>query len=87
MRTERTAKRTAALTPVKAIRRKCLLCSHNSYRAVRECIDEICPLRPYRLGKNPRRAKVGGGPRNPKLPTQVPSFEQEGAIASNRTKK
>lgn len=48
------------LTPVKAIRAKCLDCSNYQPKEVRECIMTECPLYPYRMGKNPRRSGIGG---------------------------
>ena len=41
------------LTPVKAIRAKCLDCSNGSSNEVNLCPITRCPLYPYRLGKNP----------------------------------
>lgn len=43
------------LSPVKAIKAKCLDCSGASKKEVRECIIQDCPLYPFRLGKNPNR--------------------------------
>ena len=43
------------LTPIKAIRAKCLDCSGNYYKSVRECPVTKCPLFPYRMGKRPQR--------------------------------
>ncbi|HSH66073.1 MAG TPA: hypothetical protein VLB84_09800 [Bacteroidia bacterium] len=43
------------LSPVKAIKIKCLDCSCGSKKEVRECIIQDCPLYPFRLGKNPNR--------------------------------
>jgi len=45
------------LTPMKAIREKCLDCMGGSYREVRRCPITDCSLYIYRLGKNPRRSK------------------------------
>jgi hypothetical protein len=42
------------LTPVKAIRRKCLDCSAGSAHEVLHCPITDCPLYPYRLGHRPR---------------------------------
>ena len=47
------------LTPLKAIRRKCLDCSVGSRAEVRECVIPGCPLYLYRLGKNPARKGMG----------------------------
>lgn len=41
------------LTPIKAIRAKCLDCSNGSSHDVNLCPITNCPLYPYRLGKNP----------------------------------
>lgn len=43
------------LSPVKAIKIKCLDCSDGVKKEVRECIILDCPLYPFRLGKNPNR--------------------------------
>ena len=43
------------LTPLKSIRAKCLDCSVNQPKEVRECQIEDCPLWVYRFGKNPNR--------------------------------
>lgn len=44
------------LTPVKAIRQKCLECSSFQPSEVRKCDILDCPLYPYRLGKRPKLA-------------------------------
>lgn len=44
----------STLTPIKAIRAKCLDCSGNYYKSVRECPVTKCPLFPYRMGKRPQ---------------------------------
>lgn len=41
------------LTPLKAIRAKCLDCCCGDKKEVRECIIEKCSLHPYRMGKRP----------------------------------
>lgn len=41
------------LTPMKAIRAKCLDCSCGSANEVKLCPITACPLFPYRFGKNP----------------------------------
>jgi len=45
------------LTPIRAIRRKCLECSCYSYDEIKNCLVELCPLWPFRLGKDPSRKK------------------------------
>ncbi len=47
-------------SPVKAIRCKCLGCQGDSPSQVRLCNDVDCSLYPYRMGKNPARAGIGG---------------------------
>ena len=47
------------LTPLKAIRVKCLDCCVGSSYEVRICHISDCPLHPYRFGKNPKRAGMG----------------------------
>ena len=51
-----------SLTPMKAIRAKCLDCSGGHPKEVRLCPVTDCPLWPYRMGKNPQRAGVGKNP-------------------------
>lgn len=43
--------------PLKAIRAFCLECSGDSTSEVKFCPREVCPLFPFRLGKNPYRTK------------------------------
>ncbi len=50
------------LTPMKAIRKKCLDCCCFSFTEVKLCTAEDCTLWPYRFGKRPstvsRKAKI-----------------------------
>ncbi len=48
------------LTPIKAIRAKCLDCMGGSSKEVKLCNIPECSLFAYRLGKNPARARKGG---------------------------
>lgn len=41
------------LTPIKAIRAKCMDCSNNQRKEIRECPIKNCPLYPFRMGKRP----------------------------------
>ena len=41
------------MTPMKAIRAKCLDCCCGQYKEVELCPCSDCPLYPYRFGKNP----------------------------------
>jgi hypothetical protein len=51
---------TKTLSPLRAIRAKCLDCSAAVALEVRHCELDDCPLYPYRLGHNPARAGKGG---------------------------
>jgi len=42
------------LTPIKAIRAKCLDCCADQPKEVRHCTVIHCALWPYRMGKRPR---------------------------------
>lgn len=42
------------LTPIKAIRAKCIDCCCGDKKEVRECSIENCSLHPYRMGKRPK---------------------------------
>lgn len=55
----------ATLTPVKAIRAYCLEDCAGTVSSVRECARRTCRLYPYRLGKQPGRAGIGGKKRKP----------------------
>lgn len=44
----------AKLTPMKAIRRKCLECSNGQVKEVRECPIKKCALCEYRTGHRPK---------------------------------
>lgn len=44
------------MTPLKAIRAKCLDCSAGQPAEVRLCSSEKCPLYPYRMGRRPKQA-------------------------------
>ena len=46
-----------ALTPVKAIRAKCLDCSEGSSKEVKLCPVTACPLYPYRNGHRPPKVQ------------------------------
>ncbi len=48
------------MSTLKAIRKKCLDCCCNSPQEVELCHIESCALYPYRFGKNPKRAGIGG---------------------------
>lgn len=45
------------MTPMKAIRAKCLDCCCDQANEVKLCPATRCPLHPFRLGKNPNAGK------------------------------
>ena len=45
----------AKLTPIKAIRAKCLDCSNGQFVEVRECPITTCALYEYRNGHRPKK--------------------------------
>ena len=49
------------LTPMKAIRAKCLDCCAGSQAEVRLCPMPDCPLWPYRKGHRPTKALAAAG--------------------------
>lgn len=48
------------LTPLKAIRKRCLDCSAYQAKEVKLCPATDCLLYPYRMGHNPNRKGIGG---------------------------
>lgn len=42
------------MTPMRAIRAKCLDCCGYQQKEVRECAAKKCPLHPYRMGHRPK---------------------------------
>ena len=68
------------MTPLKAIREKCLDCVCDAAVEVRRCVCTDCPLFPFRFGRNPNRAGIGG--HNGQFagkPYSTNDFEREGA--------
>ena len=50
------------LTPLKAIRAKCMDCCCGQAKEIRLCNLKNCPLYPYRMGKRPKVDKdIGSG--------------------------
>ena len=47
------------MTPLRAIREKCLDCCCQQPTEVRDCHIKTCTLWPFRMGKNPNRAGIG----------------------------
>ncbi len=71
------------LTPLKAIRAKCVDCSCGNMAEVKRCPLESCPLHPYRFGKNPSRAGIGNRGATPPVATLPPT--QHGTRTANPT--
>ncbi len=63
------------LTPMKAIRAKCLDCCCGQYGEVKNCTCTNCPLYNFRLGKNPNRKN-----------TRIMSEEQKQALKGRLAK-
>lgn len=47
------------LTPIKAIRAKCLECCCNQRQEVKLCTVTDCSLYPYRMGRRPKPTESG----------------------------
>lgn len=63
------------LSPMKAIRAKCLDCMCGSVYEVSKCPSDDCSLFPYRFGHNP--ARKGIGRHDAKLPGNTELNEAE----------
>lgn len=63
------------MTPMKAIRAKCLDCCGGVCKMVRECTAPNCPLWPYRFG---RRPKINFTPENPTISEEEATNPAEG---------
>lgn len=46
-----------SITPIKAIKAKCLDCCCGQREEVKACSAKECPLWQFRLGKNPNRSR------------------------------
>jgi hypothetical protein len=47
------------LTPIQAIRKKCLECSNGQYNEIRGCLIKTCPLYLFRVGENYSKKQEG----------------------------
>ncbi len=65
------------MTPVKAIRAKCLDCCCDQAAEVRRCPSKTWALWPFRMGKNPNRAGTGGRASPSENPNLAPDFSEE----------
>lgn len=48
----------SAMSPLKALRLRCIDCYGGSLKSVRGCTSTDCPSWPFRMGRNPWRAPV-----------------------------
>ena len=63
------------MTPLKAIRAKCLECCGGSWRDVKFCTAGNCPLHEYRTGRRPKSIQ---GPQSPAFDGQKTANCPEG---------
>ena len=54
----------ARMSPLKALRQRCVDCCAGSAREVRLCVSVTCPSWPFRMGRNPWRAPVPAATRD-----------------------
>lgn len=47
------------LTPIQAIRKKCLECSNGQYNEIRGCLIRTCPLYSFRTGEKHIKKECG----------------------------
>ena len=66
-------KKKKELSPLRAIREKCIDCCCGDEKEVELCPCEKCSLYTYRLGKDPKRAGIG----NKKGYTNTPRYKVE----------
>jgi hypothetical protein len=73
------------MTPLKAIRKKCLDCCSNSYKEVERCPSSGCPLYPYRLGRNPAlNGKRGSRPKG-QMPPGLQKYKESILAEKSKT--
>lgn len=65
------------LTPIKAIRAKCLDCVCNQPSEVKLCENRRCQLWPFRMGKNPRAKRNLTDEQRQKLSERMDKARQE----------
>lgn len=58
------------MTPLKAIRVKCIDCCCGNTVEVKLCPVRDCALYPYRMGHNPKRKGLGNAGNFKRLPTE-----------------
>ena len=75
------------LTPVKAIRAKCLDCTGHQSKEVRECPVYHCPCWPYRMGRRPSETTYAEKPPRYEVPSHLPVMDDAGRILSPEDRK
>lgn len=65
------------MTPMKAIRAKCLDCMCGNSAEVRRCPCENCPLYPYRFGKRPKEGSSIPKEENAENTADSPTVERK----------
>ena len=73
-------------TPLKSIRAKCLDCCSDQAQEVRLCPSQTCPLWPFRMGRNPNRAGIGGRNLSGDFPNSQSDFDDENANQEDRSR-
>jgi hypothetical protein len=61
----------ARVSPLRALRLKCLDCCNDSAQEVRLCTAADCPSWPFRMGKNPWRAPLSAAARTQRAMTMT----------------
>ena len=75
----------AKLTPIKAIRAKCMDCCAGQFVEVRLCAVEKCPLYEYRMGHRPKSDKnIDGDITIDECPTTEGTFEEKEEVCDVR---
>ena len=65
-------KKPTKLTPLKAIRARCLDCCGNNQAEVRHCVVWACPIWPYRMARRGIPPPSWRHPDDDKLPEDIP---------------
>lgn len=73
----RDGEKDVSLTPLKAIREKCeeCFCWEDVVKGIRNCASKLCPLYPFRFGRNPGLKGLTQG--NPEAFKNVPAPERQ----------
>lgn len=85
IRTRHGKTRKVSLTPLSAIRAHCLECVCWVTEEVRHCTGKLCPLSPFRFGRNPSRAGIGNAQKGHLRGTLEADFQQTAATVKDGT--